>query len=942
MKNKGKKILKITLSVIILAFLMPLFRSVPVLAAEEEETRVVRVAFAQSEGLSETHEDGTHSGEFYDWLVEIAKYTGWEYEFVVGDAGDLINMLDAGEVDLMCGMYYFPVMEESYEYPKYSTGVSKALLIKKLGNDDVQQFDLSTLSGKTIGVFSKAVNRIKQLESFLAFNSINCELRYFDDPDELGSALDEGEIDLLLGADSYLTEDRTVAIEFGGEAYYIVVKKGNMELFEPLDEAITNIYMANPNFAVEVHNANFPAEYQRTVVLTEEEQEYIKKAPAVKVALIRNSYPLHYIQKEVHNGISCDMFQMISEQTGLEFEFVYAENYQGMLDLVTSGQADIAGSFLDGEKEAQCRDMIITKRYAELDKIVIKNKMADYPNEESVVAVVEGREIPEGIRPEQIIWFSDYEACVAAVEKGKADITYLPSIFLEWLMYQNLYTKITILSNNDLPITVSVAMQKPADVMLYSILSKAINCISNVEKEGIVTRNLMSMGQSRWTLKSIIYTNPLAFIGIVSGFLMLVVLLIFLYSRFKLKSNLMRVQLEKEIESSRSKSEFLSQMSHEIRTPMNAIIGLTQIASKSGGVPEDIALQLSQIENSAQDLLSLVNDILDMSKIESQKMKLNPAPFKLRLLMEQAESMMRVLAEKEKIELEFQCSLQQEWFVGDALRIKQVIINLLSNAIKFTEPGGKVVLSVSESRRKKTEAEILFRVKDNGVGIEKKDLELIFQSFEQGSGVRRVGQGTGLGLSISHNLVYLMGGRLSVNSAPRQGSEFYFSLWLPISEEIEKNAETPAAFSQRMEGMRILLAEDNALNVKIVVFMLEMEGMKVEHAADGQAVVDMFAARPSGYYDLILMDIQMPIKSGLAAAMEIRWMEREDAKEIPIIAMTANTFTEDRDKAIEAGMNAFLPKPFKMEALYEIIGTNILHKKRTEGTDAVDENGGTI
>lgn len=287
--------------------------------------------------------------------------------------------------------------------------------------------------------------------------------------------------------------------------------------------------------------------------------------------------------------------------------------------------------------------------------------------------------------------------------------------------------------------------------------------------------------------------------------------------------------------------------------------------------------------------------------------------------MEQAESMIRIQAEKKNIQVAFKCDLQHEYFVGDALRIKQVIINLLSNAVKFTDTNGKIILSLSEVSQKGEESELLFSVKDNGIGIAKNDLELIFQSFEQVTGVNRLGQGTGLGLTISSNLVKLMGGNLSVASIVGQGSEFFFSLWLPQSEPVEAPA-LEENVTPDLSGIRVLLAEDNSLNAEIVICMLEDEGVIVDHAADGQVVIDMFKAHPEGYYNIILMDIQMPVKSGLAASMEIRRLNRPDAQKIPIVAMTANTFKEDKDKAMEAGMNGFIAKPFRVEELYQIIG----------------------
>lgn len=908
-------------AVLVLAFFILLghFSSITAHAAPaEKERKTVKVAFAQSSGLSETHEDGTRSGVFYDWFIEIAKYTGWDYEFVEAEPDVLMTMLNNGEVDLMAGMYYMVSKETDYGYPSYSIGHSDSLLIKRKNDSRIQGFDLGTINDKTIGVFKIAAKKIAQLEYFMSYNTISCNLEYFEDADEMALALDRGEVDLILDNSNSVTESRAVAAQLGGEPYYIVTKPDAPELLKELDEAIVNIYMANPNYASEVYASHFPEYYDNIFYLTDDELEFVQNSSPIRVAMLKERYPLNYIRKNEMKGICKDTFELLSSQTGLEFEFVYAETYQEVLEMVSSGEADIIGAFMDEEYVAQNLKMILTKSYVSLDEVIIKNKKVSYPSDNLRLALIEGRSVPEEILSGQVTYYKNYAECIDAIEAGESDIVFIPTSFVEDLLYRNYYTQVAIVSTNAAKTPISIALPSGSDVLLYAILNKAINCIPHGEMENIMSKNLLSMEETQMTLKAFIYSNPLTVIIICVLFFFLVAVMILLYGNFRMKNRLIKVELQKEIESSQAKSEFLSQMSHEIRTPMNAIIGLTQIALRAKDTPPALVGQLKEIQTSSQFLLSLVNDILDITKIENSKMKISPVPFGPRNLMEQAESMIRIQAEKKNIQVVFNCDLQHEYFVGDALRIKQVIINLLSNAVKFTDTNGKIVLSLSEVSQKGEESELLFSVKDNGIGIAKNDLELIFQSFEQVTGVNRLGQGTGLGLTISSNLVKLMGGNLSVASIVGQGSEFFFSLWLPQSESVEAPAleenETPD-----LSGIRVLLAEDNSLNAEIVICMLEDEGVIVDHAADGQVVIDMFKAHPEGYYNIILMDIQMPVKSGLAASMEIRRLNRPDAQKIPIVAMTANTFKEDKDKAMEAGMNGFIAKPFRVEELYQII-----------------------
>ncbi|MEG0503825.1 MAG: ATP-binding protein, partial [Raoultibacter sp.] len=393
-------------------------------------------------------------------------------------------------------------------------------------------------------------------------------------------------------------------------------------------------------------------------------------------------------------------------------------------------------------------------------------------------------------------------------------------------------------------------------------------------------------------------------------------------------NRILELKLEKAEETGRAKSDFLSRMSHEIRTPMNAIIGLSTIASQSDEATPRIKTSLAKINPSAQFLLALVNDILDMSKIENQKMKLECAPFSVEELADQMQSMVGIQAEEKGLMMVTECNAGTGCVVGDSIRIQQVLANLLSNAFKFTDAGGAVVLSIREVARRDSTVRLRFGVKDTGIGIAPDDLERVFESFEQAAENRTNVQGTGLGLAISANLVRMMGGALKVDSTLGKGSEFYFSINLPVSEECDTRTRADVAEAIKhvsLQGCHLLLAEDNDLNAEIAIALLEMEGMEVSRAVDGQQVVDLFVQSEPGSIDFILMDVKMPIKDGLEAATEIRDLDRTDAKTVPIIAITANTFQEDRDSAKAAGMNGFVPKPFDAEQLYDVLREHKLH-----------------
>lgn len=369
--------------------------------------------------------------------------------------------------------------------------------------------------------------------------------------------------------------------------------------------------------------------------------------------------------------------------------------------------------------------------------------------------------------------------------------------------------------------------------------------------------------------------------------------------------------------ASRAKSEFLSRMSHEIRTPMNGIIGMTAIALQQDQTPERIMDCLQKIQSSSDYLLGLINDILDMSKIESGKMKLDPFNFNIDEMLGTIHELIVTQAAARNIQFIQDIELGRHWFVADRMRISQVLINLLGNAIKFTPEGGTVTLTVKETSVSEKDSSLYFAVKDTGIGIAKEEQDRVFRSFEQAANKNpSKQQGTGLGLSISSRLIQMMGSSIQLDSVPGKGSTFSFRISLALGEDEEAKVEKEEI---SFEGCRVLVVEDNELNVEIAQYLLEERGFEVDCVYDGSQAVERIRATSPGTYDVILMDIMMPVMDGLEAARTIRGMEREDCHTIPIIAMSANAFDDDLKKSVECGMNGHLSKPVEVDKLYETL-----------------------
>ena len=394
------------------------------------------------------------------------------------------------------------------------------------------------------------------------------------------------------------------------------------------------------------------------------------------------------------------------------------------------------------------------------------------------------------------------------------------------------------------------------------------------------------------------------------------------------KTKLMQVE-----EASQSKTTFLSRMSHEIRTPMNGIIGMLALAEGKMQKQDPAMQYLDKANELSAHLLSLINDILDMSRIEAGKVELENKPFSLRAMGDKLYDMFAKTLDARGIRyaVNFE-DVTVDWLLGDELRLSQIMINFLSNAVKFTEQG-EIVVTISQMMLREGNVDLLLRVHDTGQGMDPNFVYRIFRPFEQESieTGKKYG-GTGLGMAITDQLVHLMGGQILVESLPGKGSDFTVYLTLPQAEADEQasvtgRVEDQNQYEDAFQDCRILMAEDNDINAMIAVELLEGMGAKVDVAQNGQLALEAFQAKPEHYYDFILMDVQMPVLDGRAATRALRALDRSDATEIPIFALSADAFIEDERLSMESGMNGHYSKPIDFIALRRNVGAYLRRKE---------------
>ena len=913
---------------LLLPVLLALLLSGGVLASGSQ-TRTVRVGWYQVDGLQEIG-DGKVSGYDYEYLRAIVQYTGWQYEFVPGSWSECLARLADGKIDLLGGVPQSDETDGALRSAS-SAGVGGSRAVCRQADTRFAYEDYTALDGVTVG-YVEGSGREQGFAELCRKNSRAVTLLAYPDLGSLSEALSDQKVDLALVPQASRLSGCRIVLDYGTQLFYFAVSARAPELLSQLDSAMSQIKALDPGFEDGLREKYFNGVSGLAPSFTLEEQRYIAEHPELTVAYDPSWRPIEYRDEKTgeYAGMMKRVYELLAAATGFRFRFVTSDSFaEARTDYRNEAQLFSALSFdYDwGDKLGYLLTQpILETQVAQVSRSGGGGKIAAMPEGYYITSRVKERYPTLEYR-----LYPTVADCLEAVRRGKADMTYVNGYELGYYLSLPKYTGLEFQTLPGFSIGISVAVSSGEDRLLFSILNKAVSSLSGEELSQIVLEG--STQKPRSSLRDLVYTNPeeAVLLGLLFTLLVCAVLYVLVRNRRARRENAKIEALNRQLtRANEAKSEFLSRMSHDIRTPMNGIIGMTRIARAEDNSPATAAC-LEKITVSSSYLLSLINDVLDMAKIESGEIRLNPEPYPAEEFRRYLESVIRPLAEAKRQTLTISGSADPERVpLLDKLRFNQVALNLLSNAVKYTPEGGAVEYR-SEERRAGGQLEMTVSVRDNGCGISEAFQEVLFEPYAQEDRVRTLetGGGSGLGLSIVKKIVGLMGGTISVESAPGKGSTFTVRL-LVDSVPAGACAAAPEPQTRPLNGCRVLVCEDNRINQDIALAILNSAGAEAELAQDGLQGTQMFRASPVGWYDCVLMDLRMPGMDGYEATRCIRAMARADAGTVPIVAMTADAFEDDVRRCLEAGMDDHLAKPLEPGTLFAALSRQIALRRPKE------------
>lgn len=908
-------------------------------AAETAPAKVVRVGSFE-DTFNYVNERGARKGYGYELLETLSGYTGWQFEYVTCDWSDCFEKLKNGEIDIMGDISYTEDRAEEMLFSDEPMGEEKYYLYADFSRTDISASNFKTLNGKKIGVLM-GTEPEEMLTEWEEKHGIKTEHVNISDNEDVKKKLANHEIDCFVSLEEAFWAELGISTmtRVGESSIYYAINKDRPDIKEELDYAMSVLDEADPFYTADLYKRYFSLDY--TPILTGEEKAWLKEHGAIRMGFLTSDGGVSTYDHSTGEltGAITDYIQFAAGCLGnqeLEFQIVGYDSIEAELDALKSGEIDMIFHFNQNPNLAEEYRVACTSTTWITNLMAVTNKQHFNESKANRIAVPQNKlslkKYLAFYYPQwEIVDCDTQEDAAKLIETGRADC------FVTGISSEENYSKkygfysVPLLN----PVKSCFAVNS-GNCSLLSILNKTIKA-----KPINLLAGSIAMYQSsarKVTLSEFIKDN-FFMVLLISSIAVAVVLLTILKLLQKARkaeaaakkaandtqelNAKLQVAVENAESANRAKSTFLFNMSHDIRTPMNAIIGYADLASRHLDDPAKLEKYMENIQVCGQNLLMLLNNVLDLARIENDKTEIEYSVSDVEKDFRNCIAMFQNQADSKGQTLTVTAQLQHPYVYADIPHLTEVCTNLVSNAVKYTGACGTIHCDITQKPGKKEGwCDTVITVADNGIGMSQEFQKHIFEPFERErtSTVSKV-EGSGIGMGIVKKLVGLMGGTVEVESKIGVGSTFTVTIPCRIAsqEETQAKRDTTSSDKKSLSGTKILLAEDNDLNAEIAVELLQEEGCTVDRAKDGVECVDMLEKAANGTYQLILMDIQMPVMNGYDAAKKIRRMDDLPKAEIPIIAMTANAFSEDKQAALDAGMNDHVAKPINMNVLVPAI-----------------------
>ena len=943
-KNRKKSVVLFAYIFVILGIWMML--SVHCQAAEtnndEKQSQTIRVGSFE-DTFNYVDKNGVRRGYGYELMQALSGYTGWKFEYVKCDWSNCFDKLENGEIDIMGDISYTDERAQKMLFSDEPMGEEKYILYADLSHTDIETSDFKAMDGKRVGVLMGTEPEI-MLREWENKNGIHTKHVNVKNDDDVEKKLANHEIDCFVSLEESTWSEQGISsvTTIGKSGIYFAINKERSDIKTKMDHAMRQLEQDSPFFKADLYKKYFTLDYKQS--LTGKEKSWVEEHGGIKIGFLNNDQAIFSMDEETGKltGMLAEYISYAKDCLGnqkLEFNICEYDDYNEMLQALQNHEIDMIFYASRNPDLAEKKGYTLTNTAWTYSLMAVTDEK--YFNEDKSYTVAVPKE-QEALKQHiafnyprwKLVDYDSFDDAADMVMNEKADCFLMGTS--QALKYDNERDFKSVPLTKTMEACFAV---RDGEGILLSILNKTLKDMPSDMLTSALA--IYDSTTDKVTFYDFVKDNMLVFFVTAGVFVLTIIGIILVLLRkarkaeavAKLAANdtqklndKLEIALKKAEDASLAKTRFLSNMSHDIRTPMNAILGYAQLMVnelKGKNLPE-ISEYLKKLQQSGNLLLSIINNVLDMAQIESGRMEIDENYGRIEDIRQTLFEIFGDEAKKKNLVLQYTINVEHENILTDTTKVKEIFVNILSNAIKYTSSGGSVKVSVDELPCDEDGYMMVrTRVSDTGIGMSQEYLTNIFEAFtrEQNTTKSKIA-GTGLGMSIVKKYVDLLGGTINVESELGKGSTFTVTLKHRIADEsyyVKKYIEESGTGSEILEGRNILLAEDNDLNAEIAEAILENAGLKIERVEDGIQCVNRIEKMPAGTYDMILMDIQMPKMNGYKATQAIRRLPDKEKACIPIIAMTANAFEEDKRDAIAAGMNGHIAKPIQVDKMLSIL-----------------------